>query len=76
MDTPALHPSKSMGWTHSWDGTTQLALSDEEAAALVYLGIARYTGDYRVYRPTGTWTNEEVVGILGRDNVTTPERER
>lgn len=72
MKLPALAPDSSPGWTHIWDGTTQLAISDEVAAALAYLGIIRYSGDYRVYRPTGEWDNPMIQGNLvqHRDNVT------
>jgi hypothetical protein len=61
---PRLAPPEAPGWTHIWDYREQLAISDEVAAVLVYLDIIRYSGDYRVYKPVGSWTCERIRGNL------------
>lgn len=47
-----MHGKYAMGWTHLWDGAgQQVAITDDQAAFLVVVGLARFSGDYKVYRP-------------------------
>ena len=60
---PQLAPPSAPGWTHVWDGETQLAISDETAGLLSFLGIIEYSGLYRVYTPRYTYTDDEMIGV-------------
>lgn len=55
--SPLTHPDSAIGWTHVWSGVAEpdlqncVGLTDEQAHALVSLGLIRYSGDYKCYRP-------------------------
>lgn len=54
-----LHPPTARGWTHILENGKQLAISDELAASLVFMGVIQYSPEdgpnARVYRPRFDW---------------------
>jgi hypothetical protein len=65
----SIAPQHAVGWTHVWDGSEQLPLTDEQAAALAYLGFIFYSPwdgpNARVYRLCEGVPLAQVKGAIG-----------
>lgn len=53
-------PPTTPGWTHIWDYEEQLAISDEVAGSLAFLGIITWSGDYKMYYPINGWDCQSI----------------